>query len=252
MNKHERLRAEIFSAAPGLAVSEQLFDAVDDAVFCIKNRALQYVAVNTAFVARARMRSKESLLGRTAREIFPPALAAGYEQQDAKVFATGTGIHDKLEMVTTLDGSAGWYLAQKVPVRDSRGRIVALAGVSRDLRAPVTGNPQFAAVAVAIRRMQEDYAQALRVEELARGAGLSLSSFERRVREVLHLSPRQFLTKTRIEAAAEALRSGTQPVARIALEHGFYDQAQFCRQFHHATGLTPSSYRAAHSNPAAV
>jgi AraC-like DNA-binding protein len=245
MPSHESLRAEIFNAAPGLEVSEKLFESLDDEVFCVKNRRRQYVAVNSGFVNRVRLPNKAALLGRTAREVFPALLAAGYEQQDDTVFATGQDIHDRLEMVTNHDGTTGWYLAQKVPVRNARGEVIALAGISRDLRAPADGDPRLAALAGAIATIQGAFAQPLRIKELARRARMSLSQFERRMRAVLHVSPRQLLTKTRIDAAATELRGTKKSLGAIAIDCGFYDQAMFCRQFRHATGMTPLKYRAA-------
>lgn len=245
MARNNLLRAEVFLAAPGLAVSEKLFESIDDAVFCVKNRRGQYVAVNNAFVRRLGLPDKASLLGRTAREFFPPLLAAGYEQQDDAVFSTGHEIHDRLEMMTNPDGSTGWYLAQKVPVHNALGEIIALAGISRDLRSPTDSDPRFAALAGLIARIQHEYAEPLRIEDLARCAKMSLSQFERRMRAVLHISPRQFLTKTRIEAAARALRESPASLGSVAADCGFYDQAMFCRQFRAATGLTPGQYRAA-------
>lgn len=243
----DQLRDEIFSASPGLAAAEKLFESLDDTIFCVKNRRRQYVAANTAFVTRVRLPNRAALLGRTAREIFPALLAAGYEQQDSIVFTTGHEIHDRLEMITNPDGTTGWYVSQKIPVQDLHGSIIALAGISRDLRAPADGDPRIAAVAGAIATIQRDYSQPLRVEDLARRAGMSATQFERRIRAVLRVSPRQFLTKTRIEAAARSLRQTTAPLRDIAHDCGFYDQAMFCRQFRQATGLTPRQYRDATS-----
>lgn len=237
------LRDEVFAAAPGLAAMEALFESLDDVVFCVKNRRREYVAVNSALVSRVRLPNAAALLGRTAREIFPALLAAGYEQQDHLVFATGQEIRDRLEMITNHDGTTGWYLSQKVPVRNAKGAVVALAGISRDLRAPANSDPRLAALAGAIAAIQKDFAQPLRIEDLARRAQMSLSQFERKMRAVLHLSPRQLLTKTRIDAAATALRESDAALGTIAIECGFYDQAMFCRQFRHATGLTPRQYR---------
>jgi AraC-like DNA-binding protein len=237
------LRGEIFAQATGLAVTESLFEGVHDTVFCIKNRGRQYVSVNSAFVARVRVANKLAMLGRTAREVFPPLLAAGYEQQDDLVFSTGQEVRDKLEMVTNSDGSTGWYLAQKVPVRNRRGEIIALAGASCDLRSPTARDPRLAALGGAIDRIQRDYSKPLRIEELARQAQMSLSQFERRLRSVLRVSPRQLLTQTRVDAAARALRETDWPLQNVAIRCGFYDQALFSRQFKLATGMSPKQYR---------
>jgi transcriptional regulator GlxA family with amidase domain len=83
----------------------------------------------------------------------------------------------------------------------------------------------------------------LRVQDLARDAGMTPSQFERRVRAIVHISPRQLLTKTRLEAAAAALRETQIPIGEIAQSCGFYDQALFSRQFRQATGLSPRQYR---------
>ncbi len=235
----------VFAAAPTLAATEALFEGVHDAVFCVKDRDRRYVAVNRAFVTRARAADRRAVLGRTAGEVFPPLLAAGYEQQDNLIFATGRAIRDKVEMVTNADGTTGWYLAQKVPITDAAGTVVALAGVSADLRSPVDGDPRLAAVAGAIDAIHRDYAHPLRITDLAAATGLSLGQFERRVAAVLRVSPRQLLTQTRVDAAARALRETDRPLRRLAVDCGFYDQATFCRQFRVATGLTPGQYRAA-------
>lgn len=238
-----RMRRELFARAPGLEAMERLLDGADDVVFCIKNRRGQYLAVNEAFLRRVRLAGRDALLGRTAREVFPALLAAGYEQQDALVFSRGEEIRDRLEMITHRDGSAGWYLADKVPVRDAAGEVIALAGISRDLRAPTDSDPRFSRLARAVERMRREFAEPLRIAALAQEAGLSLSRFERLMRAVLRVSPRQFLTRLRVEAAAGLLRKSERTLAVIALECGFCDQPTFCRQFKDATGVQPSAYR---------
>lgn len=237
------LRRELFARAPGVEAMDRLLDQAEDVVFCIKNRRGQYLAVNEGFLRRVRVTSREALLGRTAREVFPALLAAGYEQQDADVFTRGREIRDRLEMISHRDGSTGWYLADKVPVRDQHGEIIALAGISRDLHAPTDTDPRLGQLARAVERIRQDYASPLRIATLAEETGMSLARFERLMHSVLRMSPRQFLTRRRVEAAAELLRTTTRPLSIIALDTGFYDQPTFCRQFKDATGIAPLAYR---------
>ena len=163
---------EVYLAAPGLAATVALFDSLDEVVFCVKNRKRQYVAVNMGFAKRVGRSSPREIVGRTARELFPPLLAAGYEQQDDQVFATGREIRDRLEMVTNPDGSTGWYLAQKTPVRNIRTEVIALAGISRDLQSPMGSDPRLVPIAGVIDEIQTDFAQPLRIGKLATKAGL--------------------------------------------------------------------------------
>ena len=237
------LRNQIFASAPGLEVAETLFDTLRDVLFCAKDTHRRYVAANQAFVRAAGLKSRTVLLGKGATDLFPAALAASYEQQDAAVLATGNPVQNKMELVTRADGAIGWFLSQKVAVRDLRGHIIALAGISRDLSTPAEQGASLVPLADAMAILQKDLSRPVRVMKLAKSAGLSVSQFERRVREMTGLSPRQLLTKARIEAAATALRETEAPLNWIAIDCGFYDQASFSRQFREATGTTPGRYR---------
>jgi len=247
MQNRDRFGEAIYRVVPGLALADALFDSVDNVLYCVKNRRREYVSVNAAFIARVGLRNRAAIIGKTARQIFPAPQAAGFEQQDDVVFRTGREIRDKLERITDTQGAPGWFLAHKVPILDESGEVVALAGISRDLRAPAEKNPAYAAVAGAIETVQRDFALPLRVEELARAAGMTPAQFDRRMRAIVHVAPRQFLTKTRIDAAADALRSTADTLAEVAQRCGFYDQATLCRQFRQAIGLTPRQYRDAYA-----
>ena len=248
MSDPQKLRDEIFSRLPGLFLVEKLFERLEDAAFCVKNRNRQYVAVNMACVKRMGAPNKASVLGRTARDFFPPLLFAGYDRQDDFVFSTGGEIHDLLEMNTNRDGTIGWYLCQKFPLHDDRQNVIAVTGVSIDLKTPAGEDPRLSALAGVIDQIQRDYAKPLRMEELARNAQMSPDRLKRAMRAVFKLSPRQFLTKTRIEAAASTLQKGRDSIAKVAAECGFYDQTLFCKQFREATGMTPSQYREANTD----
>jgi AraC-like DNA-binding protein len=56
------------------------------------------------------------------------------------------------------------------------------------------------------------------------------------------ISPHRYLVGRRIEAARRRLLEG-QPLARVAADVGFHDQAHFTRHFKRHVGTTPASYR---------
>ncbi len=203
------------------------------------------MAANEAFVRRAGLSHRAELLGKTAREVFPAILAAGYEQQDDEVFAKGATVSDRLEMITQADGGVGWFVSQKVAVKNAAGEVIALAGTSRDLHKGAVDGKELGALAGVLNTLHRDCAKPLRIETLAKKSGLSWSQFQRRVRAITGLTPRQLLTKSRIEMAAQALRSTNEALSAVAFDCGFYDQAAFSRQFRAATGLTPGEYRRA-------
>ena len=240
----ESLRRHIFAAAPGLEVAERLFDSVDDVVFCIKNRNRQYVGVNEAFVEQLGLAGKAKLLGRRARDLFPEALAAGYEQQDDELFQTGREVRDKLEMLIDGHGTPSWFLTQKTPVTDAAGTVVALASVSANLHIPAGSDPRLEELGEIIHTIRTRHAEPLRIEELAARAGMTLPQLERRMKKVLRVTARQFLTRMRLQAAAAALRDPARAIIDIATDCGFYDQSTLSRQFRAATGFSPGEYRA--------
>lgn len=236
-------RESIFAAAPGLETTEMLFDTINDVLFCVKDRQRRYVAVNEAFIRRAGLDHRTELLGRTAREIFPTILSVSYEQQDEEVFTKGTTVRDRIEMITQADGGVGWFVSQKVAVKSTSGEVIALAGISRDLDTPATRGSELGILAELLDTLHRDCDQPLRIEELAKRSGLSWSQFQRRVSSITGLTPRQLLTKARIEKAAHLLRTTEESILNISLKSGFYDQAAFTRQFRFATGHTPGEYR---------
>lgn len=236
-------RDAIFLAAPGLETTELLFDTINDILFCAKDRQRRYIAANEAFLHLAGVRNRTELIGRTASELFPAILAAGFEQDDDTVFTQDLPVRDRLEMITQPDGSVGWFVSQKVGVKSTAGETIALVGISRAIEYWPQRGEELGSLAAILETVHRDCGEPLRIEALAKQAGLSPSQFQRRVRRIAGLTPRQLLTKARIDRAAHQLRTTDEPLAAIARDCGFYDHAAFSRQFCGATGLTPGEYR---------
>lgn len=79
--------------------------------------------------------------------------------------------------------------------------------------------------------------------ELEMATGLSRYELARQFRLALGTSPHRYLLMRRLDTAREAMHRG-RPLAEIADEVGFADQAHFTRVFKAASGLTPARYRA--------
>jgi len=193
--------------------------------------------------ARCGIQHKEQLLGRTAEEVFPRGLGHSYTAQDRLVLRTGHEIVDRLELHIYPDGQQGWCLTFKTPLRDATGVIRGLAGISRDLHRPDERHPEYRRLAEAIDILHARYDETLRLEALTRKVGLSMDRFERLVSQVFHLTPRQLLTKIRVDAASRLLREGRQSIAAIAHACGYSDHSAFTRNFRATVGLTPRAFR---------
>jgi AraC-like DNA-binding protein len=226
-----------------------LFDQTPDIVFFVKDRQARYLVVNETLVERCGLRRKSQMLGRTAAQVFPPPLGESYAEQDRAVLATGTAIRQRLELHLYPGHGRGWCLTHKIPLFGRDGSIVGLAGISKDLQRPDEAQEDYRRVAWAVEQLQSRYAEPVRIELLARAAGLSVDSFERLVRRIFHLTPRQLLTKARLDAASTLLLEGGQSVADIAHACGYTDQSAFTRQFKATVGITPSEYRGRERKP---
>ena len=79
--------------------------------------------------------------------------------------------------------------------------------------------------------------------ELGAATGLSRFELARQFRLRLGTSPYRYSLLRRLDFARQRLGDGT-PLAELALEAGFTDQAHFTRMFRSAFGLTPGRYLA--------
>jgi AraC-like DNA-binding protein len=88
-----------------------------------------------------------------------------------------------------------------------------------------------------------------RLEELARLTGLSLGRFKVRFKAETGVSPRQFILRTKIEAAKKRLRSGMESISQIGIDLGFPTSQYFATVFRRFTGQTPKGFRQQSDQP---
>jgi AraC-like DNA-binding protein len=83
----------------------------------------------------------------------------------------------------------------------------------------------------------------LRVDQLAEAVGLSARALQRLVHEQLGLTPKWLIGRYRMQEAAQRLAaSDPPPLAALAADLGFADQAHFSRRFRAVIGATPRRY----------
>lgn len=78
--------------------------------------------------------------------------------------------------------------------------------------------------------------------EIARRLAMSDRSFRRLWREVVGIEPRKFLALMRFHRALSMIDAGT-PLAAVAVDCGYSDQAHLARQIKSISGLSPSHLR---------
>jgi AraC-like DNA-binding protein len=87
------------------------------------------------------------------------------------------------------------------------------------------------------------YFESLRVEDLARAAGLSRGHFSGEFRRAFGESPHAYLISRRLERAASLLRTSDCSVAEICLAVGLSSAGSFTTAFTRVYGMPPTVYR---------
>jgi AraC-like DNA-binding protein len=91
----------------------------------------------------------------------------------------------------------------------------------------------------AIRWIREHYTDLFRVEDAARVAGMSPTSFHRHFRAVTTMSPIQFQKQIRLQEARARLIAEPHDVAGVGFAVGYESASQFNREYRRMFGLPP-------------
>ncbi len=83
------------------------------------------------------------------------------------------------------------------------------------------------------------------VESLAAHVGMSRAMFSERFTALLGVSPGQYLTRWRMQVAAQWLRDGKLSLGEVASKLGYGSDAAFSRAFKRHIGVAPGAHRSA-------
>lgn len=136
------------------------------------------------------------------------------------------------------DGAALGELAMRL----TGAVLTALAGGDPGGRALSTRDER--RVTSALRRIEAEPHERLALTDLAGEAAMSPYHFLRVFRQVVGMTPHQYLLRTRLHRAAVRLRASDEPISAIAFAAGFNDLSTFNRRFRRLMGVSPGAYRA--------
>lgn len=95
-------------------------------------------------------------------------------------------------------------------------------------------------VSRAISWIKENYALPLKVDDLARIAGMSASSFHTHFKSVTSMSPLQFQKNFRLQEARNCMIAKKMDVSSACHEVGYASLSQFSREYSRLFGTSPS------------
>ena len=147
-----------------------------------------------------------------------------------------------LRLLQVAESDADWRILSSGLLRELH-YLVLCGPAGSVLRDRVERHGSMERVARAVRFIEEHFSESLKVEAIARSAGLSASALHIRFKEATGLSPMQFAKRLRLHRAHGLLVAG-ETVARSAFEVGYVSPSQFSREFRRQFGMTPVAARA--------
>src|ERR687894_357852 len=94
-------------------------------------------------------------------------------------------------------------------------------------------------IAGALERLREDFDRPLRIEDVARESGMSVSGFHHHFKAVTAMSPLQFQKRMRLQAARHLMLSKGLDAAGAGHRVGYGDASQFTREYRRLFGAPP-------------
>jgi AraC-like DNA-binding protein len=123
--------------------------------------------------------------------------------------------------------------------------VTALFSRHGNRRVRMTTTPHPEAVKRAVSYIHAEAAEPVTLDAIAQIAAVGRFHLIRLFQRHLGLSPHAYVTQVRIDRGKILLRAG-EPVAKVALDVGFADQAHFTKRFKQLTGATPAQYARAY------
>lgn len=220
-----------------------LFDALPQTYFYAKDAESRFVKVNQLFLENHGLDDETQALGKTDKDFHPPLLAKAYMDEDRRVRERRQPLPGQVWLVFHRRRTPRWYVSTKTPLFDDHGAVVGIAGAMYRIENQKELTRHLQELLPVARFMEQNYASQISMSEMADLAGHSSTHFNRRFRQLLRLTPVQYLRSIRIQAAQKLLTTSSRTLAQIAIDVGYTDQSHLTKRFREVTGMTPATYR---------
>jgi PAS domain S-box-containing protein len=101
----------------------------------VKDRESRFIVANTHVAHAVGEDSPEKLLGKTDLDFYPREIASVNFEDEQTVMRSGQPLYNREETILDRAGNKVHILTTKVPLRDSAGKVIGIAGVGRDISA---------------------------------------------------------------------------------------------------------------------
>lgn len=243
------LRDKFLARVGSLAPFQQLFDHLPGISFFVKNAKSQLISASRHKRRRLDVANEGELAGTTDYDYFPPHIADSFVRDDQQVMRTGRPLLHHVEVWINEQRMLDWFVTNKFPLRDRSGKIIGVIGTVQSYEGKRDTHLPFSEIGAAVDYIRGNLQEKISVEQLAKLCAMSPRQLHRKFRLAFGIGVQEFLARTRIQAASEALARTKRPIADIALDLGFCDQSALTHQFRQRTGSTPRQFRQRYYEP---
>lgn len=114
------------------ALLRTVIDNLPDAIYA-KDTACRKTLSNKVDLHNLGDRTEDEVIGKDDYAFYPKEFADKFYQDDRYVLETGEAILNYEEKIIHPDGTEGYLLTSKVPLRDEQGKITGLVGIGHDI-----------------------------------------------------------------------------------------------------------------------
>lgn len=220
----------------------RMFDFLPYVNMVIKDIESRFVIGTLEWAQMVGIDHPNEAVGKDDYVYFPKSLSDLYIAEDKTVLA-GQGYTNRDWLVPQRRGLIAWCIASKMPIYAKTGKVIGLICELNNFRSAEASDQQNSKMASIIQYIENHFVEDIAISELAAMAHLSLSQFNRKFKEIFHISPSNYILKMRLNNACHDLRHTSKTVSMIAVENGFYDNSYFARQFRKYLMQSPQEYR---------
>lgn len=225
---------------------QELFEHLPGVYFFVKDQESRLMGASQSVLDRFGLATEDQLIGTTDFDYFPKHLAEKFVQDDRLVIESGQPLIGRVEIWYTEQRLLDWFITNKLPLRDTAGKVMGVMGTLRSYEGSRRSLQMYTQIDKVVEHIRSRLEERITVAELADVAGLSARQLHRKFIEFFGMSVQEFLSRTRIQAASDALLNSDDSIVDVALRFGFCDQSAFTQQFKKHVGLTPHRFRREH------
>ena len=179
------------------------------------------------------------LVGSVIAEVGPRASQNYAEARAINVSALDNGLLDAVvRFVQLLDTPTEARFLAPIVMREIVYRLLMGEQSSR-LRHIAVQDAHTHRIVRAIEQLRKAFDQPLRIDDIARELGMSVSSFHHHFKAVTAMSPLQFQKRLQLQEARRLMFGEAFDAAGAAYQVGYGDAAQFNREYKRLFGLPP-------------